>query len=475
MSYCFSRLSQICEFKINQLKISTFNRLLSSTMSAIKRKHDDDDDNSNKPADELVPITDQKTNSDTKRKRLQLPEYSLDDSDYYVDNGLRKVYPYPFTYYSHCKGRWMGQELYSFYSKEFRGLTSEQLKKRIEDGLLQVNYQKVDLNYRLKGHDLLTHRLHRHELPVLSAPIPIIHSSDEMLVVDKPPSIPIHPCGKYRHNTVMHILAKEHKLTDLYNIHRLDRLTSGVLLIAKTTAIAQKLHQQIRDLVLEKQYVCRVEGKFPDGVITCEQPLETLSHKIGICIVDPTGKPSITTFERLNYNGKSSTVLCKPKTGRMHQIRVHLQYLGHPILNDSFYNNLVFGPQKGKDGQYDKTRDKLIEDIDAQHQRILYLLTSPTVQLSPEEQAESDRKRDIALKALKHYTDREEWKVLTENYKPKPELLVDDPDCDECINKTIDTNPKDLLIYLHAFCYKGPDWEYKTALPVWAQDDWDYD
>ncbi len=96
------------------------------------------------------------------------------------------------------------------------------------------------------------------------------------------------------------------------------------------------------------------------GIVSCDQPIEVLAHKIGICIVSPNGKSCTTIFERLNYNGKSSTVLCKPITGRMHQIRVHLQYLGFPIINDSFYNNYVFGPQKGKLGQFGKTREQVI-------------------------------------------------------------------------------------------------------------------
>lgn len=90
-----------------------------------------------------------------------------------------------------------------------------------------------------------------------------------------------------------------------------------------------------------------------------DQPIETISHKIGICIVSPKGKPSKTFFERLNYNGKSSTVLCKPMTGRMHQIRVHLQYLGYPIKNDNFYNSYSFGPSKGKGGDFGKSIDEV--------------------------------------------------------------------------------------------------------------------
>merc|ERR1711923_301097 len=77
-----------------------------------------------------------------------------------------------------------------------------------------------------------------------------------------------------------------------------------------------------------KEYICRVEGEFPRGVIQCRESLEVISYKIGVCRVSSSGKESHTEFERLSTNGATSVVLCRPFTGRMHQIRVHLQYLG---------------------------------------------------------------------------------------------------------------------------------------------------
>merc|ERR1719361_2067040 len=141
------------------------------------------------------------------------------------------------------------------------------------------------------------------------------------------------------------------------------------------------MEQQIQSRNVRKVYVCRVEGKFPiteegdtesdvkgtdesELRVTCSQPIEVVSYKIGVCRVSSQGKPCRTDFERLSYNGKTSVVLCRPHTGRMHQIRVHLQYLGYPIVNDPLYNSSAFGPNKGKGGDIGgKSHDELINEL----------------------------------------------------------------------------------------------------------------
>ncbi|EDS36182.1 ribosomal pseudouridine synthase [Culex quinquefasciatus] len=294
----------------------------------------------------------------------------------------------------------------------------------------------------------------------------------------------VHPCGRYRHNTVVFILAKEYNLKNLRTIHRLDRLTSGLLLFGRSPKKARQMEHQIRNRQVQKEYICRVEGEFPesspvsnsanhpaaapaqqqrehtssrssrgkrrrssprtallvvaarhqakhedeerertlggdpsphrpvkkggslnhhtrtaensltsnalprskrclvagggtaddellgmgsntlDGIIECKEPIEVVSYKIGVCKVSPKGKECTTTFQKLGYNGSSSVVLCKPLTGRMHQIRVHLQYLGYPVVNDPLYNHEVFGPSKGRGGDIGgKSDEQLVKDL----------------------------------------------------------------------------------------------------------------
>uniref|UniRef100_A0A8B9G7W1 Pseudouridine synthase n=1 Tax=Amazona collaria TaxID=241587 RepID=A0A8B9G7W1_9PSIT len=201
------------------------------------------------------------------------------------------------------------------------------------------------------NNDFLRNTVHRHEPPVTAQPIQILAEDQEVVVVDKPSSLPVHPCGRFRHNTVIFILGKEHGLQELHTIHRLDRMTSGVLMFAKTVEVSKRIDEQVRERQVRKEYVCRVVGEFPEHEVVCEEPILVVSYKVGVCRVDPKGKFCKTIFQRLSYNGKSSVVKCLPHTGRTHQIRVHLQFLGHPIVNDPIYNMEAWGPDRGKGGE----------------------------------------------------------------------------------------------------------------------------
>ncbi|ODM99685.1 RNA pseudouridylate synthase domain-containing protein 2 [Orchesella cincta] len=329
-----------------------------------------------------------------KAKRPGFTDERYNETSYYTENGLRKVYPYYFTFTTFTKGRWVGEKILDVFAKEFRAHPVEEYERCIKSGTLTVNYTKVETDYRLKHNDLLANIVHRHEVPVTSDPIEVVHMDEDLVVVnkpasiptpvlakpieilyidqdlvvlDKPGSIPVHPCGRYRHNTVVFILAKEHQLKNLRTIHRLDRLTSGLLLFGRSPKKAREMEQQIRNRLVQKEYVCRVEGTFPDEEIECSEPIEVVSYKIGVCKVSKDGKECKTVFKKLSSNGKTSVVLARPRTGRMHQIRVHLQYLGYPIVNDPLYNHPVFGPEKGKGGLIGKTDEQLIQELISIH------------------------------------------------------------------------------------------------------------
>ncbi|CAG5121825.1 unnamed protein product [Candidula unifasciata] len=302
--------------------------------------------------------------------------YSLEDLDkssYYFENGIRKVYPYTYVFATHAKGRWVGRKLWDVLEQEFGYSHPDELMKSFESGMIHVNGNRASLNYVLRDNDYVCHRTHRHENPVTAAPLEIIENNNDVLVINKPSSIPCHPCGRYRFNSVAFILGKEMGLTNLRGIYRLDRLTSGVLIFCKTQEMTKTLMGQVARRQVQKEYVCRVVGRFPDGTVKVDQPLKPLSNKLRLQVVSPTGKSSQTTFTRISYNGKSSVVRCVPHTGRTHQIRVHLQYLGFPILNDAFYNSDAWGPSRGKDGVYELPFDQVCERILSEHHETLWV------------------------------------------------------------------------------------------------------
>lgn len=444
-----------------------------------------------------------------KAKRPGFTEERYNETSYYVENGLRKVYPYYFTFTTFCKGRWVGQPILEVFAKEFRAHPPEEYERCIRTGTLTVNYKVVDVDYKLQHNDLLANTVHRHEVPVAHHPIRIVHECDDLIVVDKPPSIPVHPCGRYRHNSVVFILAKEFDLKNLRTIHRLDRLTSGLLLFGRTVKKARQLEHEIRSRLVSKEYVCRVEGQFPSEPIVCEEPIEVVSYKIGVCRVGPKGKDCKTEFQCLSFNGKTSVVLCKPKTGRMHQIRVHLQYLGYPIINDPLYNHPVFGPEKGKAGNIGKSNEMLIAELINIHNAENWLgmdgesdefslpktLTESVNEVSTLDPAASiddkpkegspkeDRPTGDELASRRVETEEDKSKPLLEEVATKtdngdppsdPQLkTVKDPLCYECKVKFRDPKPEDLVMFLHAWRYKGPEWEYETKLPAWASEDWE--
>jgi len=195
---------------------------------------------------------------------------------------------------------------------------------------------------------------------VTADPIQLIDSNNKFFVFNKPASIPIHPSGKFRYNTLIHILGKEQKLTSIWPCHRLDRLTSGIVIMARSSKVASEFSDQMQAGEISKEYIARVRGKFPDYADVNRPLLNVKPADKSIC--SDHGKSSRTVFRRVSYDSKSdsSVVHCIPYTGRTHQIRVHLQWIGHPIPNDPLYAVSFLPPLSTIEVSFgDKYRDPL--------------------------------------------------------------------------------------------------------------------
>eukprot|EP01063_Lacrimia_lanifica_P018827 TRINITY_DN2577_c1_g1_i9.p2 TRINITY_DN2577_c1_g1~~TRINITY_DN2577_c1_g1_i9.p2 ORF type:complete len:296 (+),score=116.83 TRINITY_DN2577_c1_g1_i9:49-888(+) len=200
---------------------------------------------------------------------------------YYRTRGLRCVRPYWYDLETHVKGRWVGRTLLDVFLKEFPHHSEAYYKTAIELGRILIDGWETSAEHKVQHNEKLTHSLHRHEYPVLDLPVKILAESDRFYAVDKPASIPVHPCGRYAQNTLVSILRNEQGMAGvLHPVHRLDKVTSGVLLFAKSPKDAEAVGQLLRkeesknapeaDRKVIKEYVARVVGAFPKGKIVCE-------------------------------------------------------------------------------------------------------------------------------------------------------------------------------------------------------------
>lgn len=284
-----------------------------------------------------------------------------------------------------------------------------------------------------------------------------------------------------------------------------------------------------------------MEGEFPEGELICEEPILVVSFKIGLCRVHPKGKECRTVFQRLSFNGTTSVVRCLPLTGRTHQIRVHLQYLGFPILHDPVYGSAAWGPQRGKGGLVGKSDEELLQALVEEHRskESLHLLDIPDDGIGlvqeegnteagasgkeakidrldgssePERSGEScqtprgcDGHTDVDTKEQKDCNLSSSSNTVTEVSQGTSSTAINttkdlnsnnnslksngnqteatdssqqvcpgtrDHLCSECKLVRPDPTERELIMYLHALRYKGPDFEYCTELPDWAKEDW---
>ncbi|RXW25577.1 hypothetical protein EST38_g259 [Candolleomyces aberdarensis] len=257
--------------------------------------------------------------------------------------GLKKIAPYWYPYTTMTKMRWIGRELLEVVSTEFRDRSMEYYRYALESGVTTVNGQVASPTTKLRDGDRIENVVHRHEPPVTSTPVKVLYHDveREFILVDKPGSIPVHASGRYFKNTLIEILVTDFGFKKVYPANRLDRLTSGLMIIPLSPQRARLLTEEFTAGTVKKEYVARVKGKFPEGEIVCEQPMLTVDRQMGLNIVHPEGKPAKTVFNLIRYddNTETSVVKCEPHTGRSHQLRVHLQYLGYPIANDPVYSD----------------------------------------------------------------------------------------------------------------------------------------
>tara|TARA_B000000565_G_scaffold103496_1_gene77326 strand:+ start:3332 stop:4225 length:894 start_codon:yes stop_codon:yes gene_type:complete len=167
----------------------------------------------------------------------------------------------------------------------------------------------------------------------------IIHQDDKLVVINKPPGLATQG-GTGIATSVDQLASAYFKGTDnkeAFIVHRLDRSTSGILLISKDLVLTKELTQAFKDKTIKKTYIALVEGHLSESSGTINSPLSIQNNQSEKVVIDADGKPAITHFKLLEHQGPNSLVQLMPETGRMHQLRVHMASLGHPIIGDDKY------------------------------------------------------------------------------------------------------------------------------------------
>ena len=215
---------------------------------------------------------------------------------------------------------------------------------------ITVNKKKIKKNYSVKLNDridIFIPKPERKPIIASSFEIPIVYEDDDIIVINKPYGMVVHPAKTHNENTVVHALID--KIDHNANIggdlrpgivHRLDKDTSGLMVVARTERAYHKLIEGFTKKTINKIYHAIIKGRLPESICINDSPI--MRHpkyrkkfKVGI-----TGKKAITEFQMLREINSYSLVMAKPLTGRTHQIRVHLSSLYCPILGDPIYSKL---------------------------------------------------------------------------------------------------------------------------------------
>ncbi len=216
-----------------------------------------------------------------------------------------------------------GQRIDNFLRTQLKGVPKSMIYRILRKGEVRVNKKRIKPEYKLEAGD------------------------DHILVLNKPSGTAVHGGSGLSFGVIEGLRALRPEARFLELVHRLDRDTSGVLLVAKKRSALRSLHEQLREKGMQKDYLALVRGQWQSHVKSVQAPLlkNILQSGERIVRVSQEGKPSETRFKVEERYAFATLVRCSPVTGRTHQIRVHTQYAGHPIAFDDRYGDREFDRQ----------------------------------------------------------------------------------------------------------------------------------
>jgi len=247
----------------------------------------------------------------------------------------------------------VGRRLDNYLFSQLKGLPKSFLYRIIRSGAVRINKKRAKPDYRLRADDVIrVPPLRSTETVVPKSPNKklttlfqnaVIFEDKHLLVIDKPAGIAVHGGSGITLGVIEILRALHPYQKHLELVHRLDRDTSGCLLIAKKSSILRELHELLRQGAMQKTYLALVAGHWPKSLTTIDAPLYKNQLRSGerIVQVDACGKACITQFRPIQYFYNTTLVEIIPITGRTHQIRVHALYVKHPIIGDEKYGNTI--------------------------------------------------------------------------------------------------------------------------------------
>ncbi|MFZ4397919.1 MAG: RluA family pseudouridine synthase [Kiritimatiellia bacterium] len=251
-----------------------------------------------------------------------------------------------------------GGAVLEFLSERFTYHAREAWLERMAEGRLTVNQQRVAPDHCLVAGDVLAYDASDIPEPPMDDRVALVHCDDELVVVDKPGNLTCHPGGRYFNHTLWALLKTRHGIADPTFVNRIDRETSGLVVVARTPLAARKLRAQFASRTVEKRYLALVEGAFPAactaaGWIVPDYTGEVLKKRRFVRVEDGRADPAeppglmppphpdaqwaMTEFRLRETYGPISFIEAWPHTGRLHQLRVTLQTLGFPLVGDKMY------------------------------------------------------------------------------------------------------------------------------------------
>lgn len=257
------------------------------------------------------------------------------------------VEPYEHTHRFRPKPHEVGLTTTEVFSRRFPFRLESDWNNKLLSGQIGVNDQNSSPEYVVKPNDELFHRNIGVVEPSVPAEIRILDQNEHFLWVDKPAPLPMHSGGRYHRNTVVSLLEKR-GVNPVFIVHRLDAVTSGLILLARTESAAAFATRLISDQRLEKTYEAIVRGNPHELVSEVTVGIKRDKGFLFKCSNDEDAKPAITQFSVLHQDDGWAHVRCIPITGRTHQIRLHLAHWGFPIWDDTMYNGSVSGNDRAK-------------------------------------------------------------------------------------------------------------------------------